>query len=150
MTNDTEIMLARTFSAPADLLFKALTQPEHVRKWGAPFDMVFTECEIDLRVGGSWRYVQRDPKSGEEYPFSGEFREIVPGERIVRTERFELISGAESLVTITLEARGEQATRLVSRSVYASREDRDGHIAAGMEAGVRDVYDRLEALLATL
>jgi uncharacterized protein YndB with AHSA1/START domain len=150
LPSDTEIVLGRTFNAPVDLVWRALTQPEHVRNWGAPFGMEFTECEIDLRAGGTWRQVQRDPKSGEEYPFSGEFREIVPGERIVRTERFELIPGAESVVTLTLEARGEQATRLVSRSVYASREDRDGHIAAGMEAVVRDVYDRLEALLATL
>ncbi|MDP2327725.1 MAG: SRPBCC family protein [Dehalococcoidia bacterium] len=150
LPSDTEIVLGRTFNAPPALVWQALTTPAHLRNWWGPTWMELAECEMDVRVGGRWRFVQRDPKTGDLYPFSGEYREIVAGERIVQTEWFEAIPGAESVVTLTLEARGDNATRLTSRSSYAAREFRDGHLQAGMEVGMRETYDRLEALLATL
>lgn len=148
--SDTELVIGRTFNAPAALVWQAITQPEHVQRWWGPAFLELVECTMDLRVGGLWRYVQRDPNTGDLHAFSGEYREIVPGERIVQTERYEPIPGADSVVTMTLEARGDQATRLTSRTVYPSREMRDGHVNAGMESGMRETYERLDTLLAGL
>ncbi len=99
-------------------------------------------CEIDLRPGGAWRYVLRDPDNGNEYGFSGVYREIVPPERLVYTEGFEAMPGHDYLVTTTF-AEQDGKTTLTSTLLYKSVEDRDGHLQSGMEGGMRETLDRL-------
>jgi uncharacterized protein YndB with AHSA1/START domain len=117
--------------------------------WGiAPRDQ-FVVCDIDLRVGGSWRYVFRD-EQGNEDGFSGQFLELDPPHRAVQTERYEPMPGAEHTVTVTYEDNGRGGTRLSSLHRYASQEMRDGHIASGMEYGMNLTYDHLDDVLPTL
>ena len=149
LPSDREILIERAFNAPRRLVFEALTRPEHVANWYGPRAMTLTSCHIDLRVGGAWRYVVRDP-AGNDFAFSGEYIEIVPPERLVCTENFEGIPpGHDYLVTVTLDEQ-DGKTKLRSHLQYKSPEDRDGHIQSGMESGMRETYDRLAELLATL
>jgi uncharacterized protein YndB with AHSA1/START domain len=119
-----------------------------VRHWYGPRRLTMTVCEIDLRVGGSWRYVVRDP-DGNEFGFSGVYREIVPPERLVTTEGFEGMPGHDYIATLTLDEHDGKTT-LTNTLLYQSVEDRTGHIQSGMEPGMRETLDRLAELLATL
>ncbi|HLZ25686.1 MAG TPA: SRPBCC family protein [Chloroflexota bacterium] len=148
LPSDRELVITRTFDAPRALVFEAMTRPEHVRHWYGPRRFTLVLCEIDLRVGGAWRYVLRDP-SGAEYGFSGVYREIVPPERLVSTEGFEGMPGHEYLATLTLDEHDGKTT-LTNTLLYQSVEDRDGHLQSGMEPGMRETLDRLAELLATL
>jgi uncharacterized protein YndB with AHSA1/START domain len=148
MPSDRELLITRTFDAPRRLVFEALTRPEHVAHWYGPRRFTLRSCEIDLRVGGSWRYVLADA-DGHEFGFSGKYQEIVPPERIVTTEGFEGMPGHEYLATVTLTEH-EGKTELQSHLLYQSPADRDGHLQSGMEPGMRETYDRLAELLATL
>jgi uncharacterized protein YndB with AHSA1/START domain len=148
LPSNREILIQRTFDAPRRLVFEALTKPEHVAQWYGPRYLKLQVCEIDFRVGGRWRYVLRDPE-GNEHGFSGEYREIVPPERVVTTEGYEAMPGHEYVATLTLDEQDGKTT-LRSHLVYQSPEDRDGHIQSGMEPGMRETYDRLAELLATL
>ena len=149
LPSDREILIERVFDAPRRLVFEALTRPEHVAHWYGPRAMTLSSCEIDLRVGGAWRYVLRDP-AGNDFGFSGEYREVVPPERLVSTENFEGIPpGHDYLVTVTLDEQDGRTT-LRSHLQYKSPEDRDGHIQSGMEPGMRESYDRLAERLATI
>lgn len=148
--SDREIRLTRLFDAPRQLLFEAMTKPEHVKQWwGVLSDKhSVTVCEIDLRVGGAWRFVGRGPQG--DYPgFYGEYREIVPPERLVFTEFFEPFPGNGSLVTSEFtEEHGK--TRLTVTALYESLEIRDMVIQTGMEKGAATSYDRLEEVAAGL
>src|SRR5262245_18615666 len=105
IVSDTEILISRWFNAPRELLFEAITRPEHVRNWYGCDAMTMVVCEIDLRVGGKWRYVLRMP-DGAEHGFHGEYREITPPSRLVSTENYEPIGpGHEVLATVTLEEK---------------------------------------------
>jgi uncharacterized protein YndB with AHSA1/START domain len=148
MPSDREIVITRAFDAPRRLVFEALTRPEHVKRWYGPRRLTLVLCEIDLRVGSRWRYVLRDA-DGSEYGFSGEYREIVPPERLVTTEGFEAMPGHEYVVTLTLDEQ-DGKTMLRSHLVYQNAADRDGHVQSGMEPGMRETFDRLAELLATL
>jgi uncharacterized protein YndB with AHSA1/START domain len=148
LPSDRELVITRTFDAPRRLVFEAMTTPEHVRHWYGPRRLTMTVCEIDLRVGGSWRYVVRDP-DGNELGFSGVYREIVPPARMVTTEGFEGMPGHEHIATLTLDEHHGRTT-LTNTLLYQSVEDRDGHIQSGMEPGMRETLDRLAELLATL
>ena len=149
LPSDREILIERVFNAPRRLVFEALTKPEHVANWYGPRAMTLTSCEIDLRVGGAWRYILRDP-AGNDFAFSGKYKEIVPPERLVCTENFEGIPpGHDYLVTVTLDEQ-DGKTKLRSHLQYRSPEDRNGQIQSGMEPGMRESYDRLAELLATL
>ena len=107
-----------------------------------------TLCEIELRVGGSWRYVMVTP-DGFEVGFHGEYREIVPNERIVSTEVYEGMPGAEALDTVTLtEADGRTTLEILVQ--HSSKEHRDAHIESGMEAGLQDALDLLEQVAVSL
>lgn len=146
--SDRELVITRTFAAQRHLVFAAITQPHHVRQWYGPCAMTMTVCEIDLRVGGRWRYVLQTP-DGSEHAFSGEYLEIAPPERLVCTEGYEAIPGAEYVATVTL-VEHDGMTTFTNHLQYKSKEHRDGHIGSGMEAGMRETYMRLDALLATL
>ena len=108
-----------------------------------------TVCEIDLRVGGKWRYVLNMP-DGSTHGFYGEYREIAPPARIVSTENYEPIGpGHEMLATVTLDAK-KGGTLFKNRLTYKSKADRDGHLGSGMETGMQESFDRLEQVAAKL
>jgi len=143
-----EIVMTRTFDAPRTLVFEALTRPEHLGRWWGPRRYALVQCEHDLRPGGRWRMVQRGP-DGREHAFRGEYREVAPPERVVLTFEYEGAPGHVSVETMTLAEKGGRTT-LTARSVYASREDRDGMLRSGMESGARESHDRLGELLGRL
>jgi uncharacterized protein YndB with AHSA1/START domain len=145
-----EIVMTREFDAPRSLVFDALTRPELLKRWFGVFDGWSLEvCEVDLKVGGSFRYLWRGP-DGSAMGMRGVYREIVAPERIVSTESFdEPWYPGEALGTAVLvEHRGR--TTLTTTVLYASREARDGVLKSPMESGVARGYDSLDALLATL
>lgn len=144
LRGDREIVIRRSFDAPARIVFEAITRPEHVRLWWAPRSRgEILVCEADVRVGGTWRNVMR-ARGGFEAAFHGTFLELDPPHRIVQTEIFEPFPDAVSTVTVMLtEADG--VTRLESRAVYPSKEVRDQVIASGMEGGMRESYLQLAA-----
>ena len=148
--SDREFVLTRAFSAPRRLLFEAWTNPEHVRRWYGCSTMTLTVCEIDLSVGGSYRYVMRAPDGGE-HTMTGVYREIVPPRRLVYTERYVTagFTSNDAQVTAIFAEHGGMTT-LTSTVLHGSREDCDGHLSSGMERGAAEVYDRLEALLRTM
>ncbi len=146
--SDCEIVMTRRFDAPRALVFEALTKPELLKRWmHGPEDWSLPVCEIDLRVGGEFRYVWRGP-DGAEMGMGGVFREIEPPARIVNTELFdEDWTGGETLVTTELEERNGRTT-LTTTVVYTSQAARDGALKSGMEQGLGESYDRLDGLLA--
>lgn len=148
--SDREIVLTRSFNAPRALVWDAVTKPEHVRRWYGCAALTLTVCEIDLRVGGSYRYTMR-AADGVDHTMIGLYREVVAPERIVHTERYETtgFTSPDALVTMTLTEQAGR-TRLQSVILHASKESRDGHLNAGMENGARETFDRLAALLATM
>jgi uncharacterized protein YndB with AHSA1/START domain len=146
---DTEICLTRVFDAPAALVFDAMTKPEHVRQWWGQLGDGYSVpvCEIDLRVGGKWRFVNKHP--GGEAAFHGVYREIARPGRLVFTEIFEPYEDSPSVVSTTYtEEKGK--TRMTAIVRYPSKEVRDMVIASGMSKGAAVSYDRLEDLLAKL
>jgi uncharacterized protein YndB with AHSA1/START domain len=145
---DEQILITREFNAPKHLVYKAWTTPDLVRRWWNAKRGEVTTCEIDLRVGGTWRYVMVTP-DGMEVGFHGEFREIVPNERIVSTEVFEGMPDAAALNTLTL-AEEDGRTTLTILVEHSSKEHRDGHINSGMEAGMQDAMDLLEEVAVSL
>jgi uncharacterized protein YndB with AHSA1/START domain len=141
-----EIVMARDFDAPPDMIFDALTKPELVRRWlTGPDGWIMPVCEIDLKVGGGWRYVWRNEENGREFGMHGIYREIERPERIVHTEFF---GEGESLVTSSISAQGDTIT-LTMTMRFASRAERDGALETGMADGVAVGYDRLDAILAS-
>jgi uncharacterized protein YndB with AHSA1/START domain len=149
LPSEREIIITRDFNAARALVFDAFTRPEHVKRWYGLRSSVLSVCEIDLRVGGAWRYVLRDPDSGAEHAFSGEYQEIVRPERLVCTERYEAVPGSDHLCTVTLTERAGKTT-LHNHMQYPSVAQRDGHLQSGMEPGMQQTLDRLDELLQTL
>ena len=147
--SDTEIQLTRLFDAPRHLVFEAMSKPEHIKRWWGNLGDGYSVpvCEVDLRVGGKWRFVNRHPKGDAE--FYGVYREIAPPERIVFTEIFAEFPDTESVVTAVLtEEQGK--TRLNARSKYPSKAVRDMVLSTGMEKGAALSYDRLDEVAMAL
>jgi uncharacterized protein YndB with AHSA1/START domain len=148
---DEQILITREFDAPRHLVWQAWTTPELVKRWWTARRGEATVLEIDLRVGGTWRYVMVTP-DGFEVGFHGEYREIVPHERIVSTEAYEGIPDPDehaSLNTLTLtETDGRTTLTLLVQ--HASKADRDAQIASGMESGLQDALDLLEEIAGSL
>jgi uncharacterized protein YndB with AHSA1/START domain len=145
--SDREIALTRVFDAPRRLVYDAVTKPELVRRWLGVFGGHTMEvCEIDLRVGGRYRYVWRNA-DGSTMGMGGVYKEIVPLERIVNTEQFDQAwYPGEATGTLTLvEKDGRTTMTTVVR--YESKEARDGVLKSGMEGGVAASYDVLEGIL---
>ena len=148
---DTQILITREFDAPKHLVWKAWTTPELVRRWWHANRGEMTVCEIDLRVGGTWRYAM-DVEGFGEVGFHGEYREIVPNERLVSTEVYEGIPNADdhaALDTLTLEEVDGRTTMTVLVE-HPTKEGRDAHIESGMEDGMQDAMDRLEEVAISL
>lgn len=148
---DRELVMTRTFDAPRHLVFDAFTKPELVKRWLlGPEGWSMPVCEIDLRVGGKYRYVWRKEKTGEEMGMGGEFREIAAPERIVNTEKFdEAWYPGESVVTTVLDEQGKKTT-VTQTVLYESRQARDGVLKSPMESGVSASYNRLDNILAAM
>ena len=148
---DEQILITREFDAPKHLVYRAWTEPELVRRWWHANRGEVKSVEIDLRVGGTWRYVMV-ADGGYEFGFHGEYREIVPNERIVSTEVYEGIPDAEehaALDTLTLtEVDGR--TTLTVLVEHPTKEGRDAHINSGMEDGMQDAMDLLEQVAISL
>lgn len=143
-----DFSMRRIFDAPRELVYAAYTQPEHLVNWWGPKRHRFVSCEVDLRVGGKYRFVQRGD-DGEEFAFSGEFLELVPPEKIVQTFIFEPMGGPGSIDSLTLTEH-DGKTLAVANSLYPSVEERDDALGSGMEEPVEETYDRLDAHLASL
>jgi uncharacterized protein YndB with AHSA1/START domain len=149
LPTDDQILITREFDAPAHLVWRAVTEPDLVKRWWGAERGEVTLVEIDLRVGGQWRYVMTAGSGGQEVGFHGEFYEIVEGERIVQTEVFEGFPDAHSVNTMTLvEADGR--TTLTTLVQHQAPEHRDMHINSGMEAGMQESYDALERVAVSL
>jgi uncharacterized protein YndB with AHSA1/START domain len=148
LPSDREIRLSRVFNAPRRLIFEAMSKPEHVARWWGPREYTTTVSDMDFRVGGAWRFVQL-AADGSEFGFRGEYREIVPPERVVQTFEWEGMPGHISVDTMTLDERDGKTT-LTTTSVFTSVEDRDGMLQSGMEKGAGETYDRLEEFVQTL
>jgi uncharacterized protein YndB with AHSA1/START domain len=144
LPSDTEILITRAFDAPAELVYKALTTPELVKRWWGFDTSVWEVCEIDLRVGGTWRYVIRE--GDLEVGFHGEYRELDAPRRIVSTEVYEGFPDAGSLNTVTLD-EVDGITTMTTLIQHETQEHRDMQLASGMEGGMQVSFDRLEDLV---
>ena len=149
---DRQILITREFDAPKQLVYEAFTTPELVKRWWSARRGRMTVAEIDLRVGGRWRYAMIAESTGEEVAFHGEYREIVPNERIVSTEAYEGIPDADehaALNTMTLtEVDGRTTMTLLVE--HPTQEGRDMHVNSGMEDGLQDALDDLEQVAISL
>ena len=145
---DEEILITREFDAPKHLVYRAYTEPDLVRRWWHANRGEVTVCEIDLRVGGAWRYALRT-ESGDEVAFYGEFLEIVPHEKIVQTETFAPFPDDASTNTMTLTER-DGTTLLRTLVQHQTPQARDMHINSGMEDGLQDALDLLGGVARSL
>jgi uncharacterized protein YndB with AHSA1/START domain len=149
--SERELVVVRTFNGPARIIFDAWTNPELLKRWWAPKSLGVSlfECESDLRVGGTYRYAfGRDPKKPEV--FSGRYIEVKPPARLVLTQLYEPVRDAgEAVITITF-AESDGSTRLTLHQLFPSKEALDGALASGMERGMRENFDQLDTLVASL
>ena len=148
---DDQILVTREFAAPRHLVYKAWTTPELVRKWWGAEMGETTHTEIDLRVGGTWRYVSV-ADGGFEVAFHGEYREIVPNERIVSTEAYEGVPDPDGNATLNTVTFGEEAGRTTVTILIQcpSKEIRDAIVESGMEVGLQKSLDHLEEVALSL
>jgi uncharacterized protein YndB with AHSA1/START domain len=144
----TQILITREFDAPRHLVFRAYTTPELIKRWWAGERGTVTSAEVDLRPGGTWRYVMI-ANGGFEVAFHGEYREIVPDERIVTTDVFEGMPDAAALTTaIFTDANGRTVLSLLVE--HTSQAHRDAHINSGMEGGMQESMNKLEQVARSL
>lgn len=143
--SDLEIQRVRIINAPRELVFQTYINPDLIPQWWGPRGITTVVDKMDVRPGGEWRYIQKDP-NGEEYAFRGVYREVVPPERLVTTFEFEPMPGQVIVDTTVFEDLGNQ-TRLVVTSLFDSKEALDGMLQSGMEGGASETWDRLEELL---
>ena len=146
--NEPVIVTHRFIKASPAMLFKCWTTPEIMKQWLGPKELVMVSCEVDLRVGGGYRYVHRAP-DGQEYGFHGKYFEIDAPHRMVCTFVFEPFPDAEAIDTLTLEAK-DGGTLVTTHSRHSSMEARNGHLSGGMERGMSEGYERLEAVVGKL
>lgn len=153
MPSETEVAVTRSFDAPVELVWKAFTEPELVRRWMlGPPGWTMPVCEMDFRVGGAFRWQWRSDEGNQEFGFVGEFQLIEPNAKIVHTERFQsgnvgVSMARETLVTVTFrEANG--ITTVVTSIAYSFKEDRDAALSTGMTDGMEMSYRLLDEVLA--
>jgi uncharacterized protein YndB with AHSA1/START domain len=141
--SDTQILITREFDAPRHLVYRAYTEPELIRRWFHANRCEITSVEVDLRVGGTWRY--DCTANGFDFSFHGTYREIVPDERLVSTEIYSGAPEAEALDAVTF-AEKDGRTFLEILVTHQNKEFRDAHLESGMEEGLQDALDLLEGL----
>ena len=143
---DREIVMTRVFDAPRHLVFDAFSKPELLKRWFGPRGWSLVVCEVDLKVGGGFRFVLRGP-DGKEMGMRGVYREIVPPERSVHMESYDDYPGESQVTAVLVEELAK--TTLTVTVLYPSKEVRDLVIQSGMEHGAAESYDKLAELLAT-
>jgi uncharacterized protein YndB with AHSA1/START domain len=144
---DREIVMTRVFNAPRQLVYEAFTRPELMKRWFGPRGWSLVVCEIDLKVGGTFRFVLRGP-DGRDLGMRGVYRELAPPERSVHVESFDDFPGESIVTTVLVEHEGK--TIFTATVIYPSKEIRDAVIQSGMEHGAAESYDKLaEVLTAT-
>ena len=149
LPSDNEILITRSFAAPARMVWAAITKPEYVKRWWAPRSRgAIVSVDIDCRVGGRWRFVMT-ANNGMEVGFSGTYLEIEAPHRMVNTEVFDPFPDAPANVTISLTESGGKTT-LTNRTRYPSKAVRDQVIATGMEGGMRESMRQLTDVVASL
>jgi uncharacterized protein YndB with AHSA1/START domain len=148
LPTDTKILITREFDAPRHLVYRAYTTPELIKRWWAGERGEVTSAEVDLRPGGTWRYVMI-ANAGFEVAFHGEYREIVPDERIVTTDVFEGMPDAAAVTTTTF-AEKDGRTTLSILVEHSSQQHRDAHINSGMEGGMQESMNKLEQVARAL
>lgn len=147
--SDHEVGLTRIFDAPRELVFKAHTDPDLIPQWwGLRSNTTIVE-EMDVRPGGTWRFIQRDTE-GNEFAFHGEYREVLPPERLANTFEFEGVQGHIILDTLIFEELPDGTTKLTATSLFATIVERDNMLNSGMESGSNESWDRLAELLTRL
>jgi uncharacterized protein YndB with AHSA1/START domain len=152
LPTDTQILITRDFDAPKHLVYKAFTTPELIKRWWSGERGEVTSVELDLRVGGRWRYVMV-ANGGFEVAFHGEYREIVPDDRLVSTELFEGVPDAtedDATLNTTTFAEVDGRTTLATLVECRSQEIRDMIVGSGMEGGMQEAMDRLEQVAISL
>lgn len=148
IVSDTEITMQRSLKAPRELVYRAMTDPDLIPKWWGQRSTTTVVDKFDARVGGDWRFIQKG-ENGEEYAFRGTFLELDPPSKIVQTFEFEPMPGHVVTDSMTL-TEIEGGTLVLINSKFANKEDLEGMLQSGMEAGANESYDQLEELLATL
>jgi len=142
---ESDLLITRVFDAPAHLVWRAVTEPELIRRWWGANRGTVVDVQVDLRVGGQWKYVTQLP-DGSGFSFYGEYKEIDEGRSITQTETFEFYPDNPSLNTMTLEDLGDGRTQMTVLCRYDSAQSREAVIASGMEAGMQDAYDLIEEI----
>lgn len=150
LASDVEVVGTRVFNAPRELVFRAYNDPALIPRWWGPRGYVTIVETQDTRVGGRWRYLHRPPSS-EELAFSGEYREVTPPSRVVRTSNFEPVGpGHEVLETVEFEELEGGRTKMTTSMLFLSKADRDAMIESGMEGGYSQSLERLDEILQEL
>jgi uncharacterized protein YndB with AHSA1/START domain len=145
---DRTIRIEREFDAPRDVVFATFTDPDLIPEWWGPRGTTTIVDVMDVRAGGSWRFVGRE-SDGTEHAFRGTYREVTPPARIVQTFEWEGMPGHVSVETAVFEDLGDR-TKVTTTSIFHTPEERDGMLGSGMEGGMNDTYQRLDELLARL
>jgi uncharacterized protein YndB with AHSA1/START domain len=148
LPTDTQILITREFNAPKHLVYQAWTTPELIKRWWSGDRGNVVSVEVDLRVGGTWRYVMTS-NEGVEVAFHGEYREIIPNEFLVSTEVYEGMPDGEAVNTLTLTEKDGRTTLTVLVQ-HQNQEHRDAHINSGMEGGLQEALDYLEKIAVSL
>lgn len=148
MPSDRELVFTRVFNAPRQRVFDAWTKPEHLVHWYGCHSSSLVACDVDLRVGGAYRFVAR-MTDGSEHPISGVYRDIAPPERLVFTQRFNDDPGHEALVALQLDERNGKTT-LTMTALYRNAEDRKAMLDIGVERGTAEMLERLTMHLETM
>lgn len=147
--SEREIVITRVFDAPARLLFAAWSRPEHLMKWFGPKGWPLTLCEVDFRVGGSFRFAMTGASGVQNTPFGGTYREIVPNRKIVYDNGFEEPGAERMICTVIFDEAGGKTT-LTFRTVFSSVAARDEHLKLGFTIGTNSAFDNLVDLVANL
>lgn len=140
------ITMSRIFDAPREHIWNIVTDPNLVPMWWGPGSLTTNVDKMDLKVGGTWRYIQKD-SNGAEFAFKGVYKEIEPPSRLVSTSEFEPMAGHISTETLTLDELPDGKTRMTVKTTLDTIEDLEGMIQSGMESGAVESWDRLEGLL---
>ena len=145
-----EVTITRVYDAPARLLFEAYSKPGHIKKWFGPKGWPVTLCEMDFRVGGSFRFAMTGPSGKQNTPFGGEYREIVPNRKIVYDNGFEAKGAGRMLVTVTFDEGKDGKTTLTIHTLFESIAMRNSHVSRGFEQGTNSGLDQLGDLVAEM
>lgn len=138
--------MSRVFDAPRERVWKVCTDPQLIPQWWGPGYLTTIVDKMEVKVGGVWRYIQKDA-DGNEYAFNGVYKEVEPPRRLTYTFEFEPMAGHISTETITFEELPDGKTRIMTRTTFDTLEDLEGMLQSGMEGGAVETWDRLEQLL---